>query len=79
MHHVAAKTLKTKEPHVSYVCSCNLACLLLKLRERRVHDRLTRMHDENLDDQEVELLDENIQPDPTDLVLAHCTSGPICF
>lgn len=33
-----------------------------------MHDRLTRMHDENLDDQEVELLDENIQPDGTDLV-----------
>ena len=33
-----------------------------------MHDRMTRMHDENLDDQEVELLDENIQPDPTDLV-----------
>ena len=33
-----------------------------------MHDRLTRIHDENLDDQEVELLDENIQPDGTDLV-----------
>lgn len=26
------------------------------------------MHDENFDDQEVELLDENIQPDNTELV-----------
>ena len=26
------------------------------------------MHDENFDDQEVELLDDNVQPDNTDLV-----------
>ncbi|KAL4228426.1 hypothetical protein ACF0H5_011473 [Mactra antiquata] len=41
--------------------------LKMRRRERHLHQRLTRMHDENLDDQEVELLDESIQPDNTEL------------
>ncbi|KAL3885856.1 hypothetical protein ACJMK2_025888, partial [Sinanodonta woodiana] len=38
----------------------------MRARERRMHERVSRMHDENLDDQEVELLDENIQSDGID-------------
>ncbi|XP_053372812.1 vascular endothelial growth factor receptor 1-like [Mercenaria mercenaria] len=44
-----------------------LLALKMRRREHMLHERLTRMHDENLDDQEVELLDENIQPDNSEL------------
>ncbi|XP_060080068.1 fibroblast growth factor receptor 2-like [Ylistrum balloti] len=33
-----------------------------KVRDKKMKERFSRMHDELLDDQEVELLDENIQP-----------------
>ncbi|KAJ8316035.1 hypothetical protein KUTeg_006049 [Tegillarca granosa] len=36
--------------------------LKFKARDRRMRQQFSRIHDENLDDQEVELLDENIQP-----------------
>lgn len=31
------------------------------MRDKRTHTRLTRDHDENMDDQEIELLDESVQ------------------
>lgn len=37
-------------------------------KERKIREKLARSHDENLDDQEVELLDENIQPTHEDMV-----------
>lgn len=33
-----------------------------QVRDNKMRQQFTRIHDENLDDQEVELLDENIQP-----------------
>ncbi|KAK3605453.1 hypothetical protein CHS0354_001421 [Potamilus streckersoni] len=45
----------------------------MRARERRLHERVSRMHDENLDDQEVELLDENIQSDGIDPPVNHNT------
>ncbi|XP_052273809.1 fibroblast growth factor receptor 1-like isoform X1 [Dreissena polymorpha] len=42
--------------------------LKVRRREKRLLERLTRVHDETLDDQEVELLDDNMQPNNSDLV-----------
>lgn len=39
----------------------------LRAKERKIREKLARSHDENLDDQEVELLDENIQPTHEDM------------
>ncbi|CAC5416119.1 unnamed protein product [Mytilus coruscus] len=36
-------------------------CFLMQMRDKRTHTRLTRDHDENMDDQEIELLDESVQ------------------
>ncbi|VDI56221.1 Hypothetical predicted protein [Mytilus galloprovincialis] len=36
-------------------------CFLMQMRDKRTHTRLTRDHDENMDDQEIELLDESLQ------------------
>ncbi|KAL5020540.1 hypothetical protein ScPMuIL_003432 [Solemya velum] len=62
---------------IGALVSAGLAVLLIlvfivlaikvKSRERKVRNKLSRMHDETLDDQEVELLDENIQPRGEDL------------
>ncbi|XP_033758518.1 fibroblast growth factor receptor 4-like [Pecten maximus] len=37
-----------------------------KVRDKKLKERFSRMHDELMDDQEVELLDENIQPRGSD-------------
>ncbi|XP_069115374.1 fibroblast growth factor receptor 2-like [Argopecten irradians] len=37
-----------------------------KVRDKKLKERFSRMHDELMDDQEVELLDENIQPRNSD-------------
>ncbi|XP_005091416.2 tyrosine kinase receptor Cad96Ca [Aplysia californica] len=57
---------------VGAVISAGLAVLLIigfvlmsmrmKKREKRMREKMARAHDENLDDQEVELLDESTQP-----------------
>lgn len=51
--------------------------LLVQKRERRMREKLARAHDETLDDQEVELLDENIQPCRDDMVSATWSSAAL--
>ncbi|XP_055866461.1 myoblast growth factor receptor egl-15-like isoform X2 [Biomphalaria glabrata] len=68
----ADTSMKFSPYAIGAVISASLALLLIivfvfmamrmKKREHRMREKLARAHDENLDDQEVELLDENTQP-----------------
>lgn len=37
-------------------------CFLMEMRHKQTHGRKLQEHDENMDDQEIELLDESVQP-----------------
>ncbi|KAH9519038.1 Tyrosine kinase receptor Cad96Ca [Bulinus truncatus] len=69
---VADTSMKFSPYAIGAVISASLAVLLIivfvfmamrmKKREKRMREKIARAHDENLDDQEVELLDESTQP-----------------
>ncbi|GFS10415.1 tyrosine kinase receptor Cad96Ca [Elysia marginata] len=69
---VADTSMKFSPYAIGAVTSAGLAVLLIivvvlmsmrmKKRENRMREKIARAHDENLDDQEVELLDESTQP-----------------
>ena len=40
----------------------DMLMLCMQKRDRKMREKLARAHDETLDDQEVELLDETVQP-----------------
>ena len=40
----------------------DMLMLCVQKRDRKMREKLARAHDETLDDQEVELLDETVQP-----------------
>ncbi|CAL1543239.1 unnamed protein product [Lymnaea stagnalis] len=69
---VADTSMRFSPYAIGAVISAGLAVLLIivfvfmamrmKKREKRMREKIARAHDENLDDQEVELLDESTQP-----------------